>query len=113
MLKDNELQEIFVTELCKTAGIDRSTIYANYEDVPVLANEVAAKIEMRLEEQPHSDGEFSWIFEYIKENREEFAKINHNLSNHQKNSRENQVTTFSPYWKDSPRSSSSPRILIP
>ena len=29
LLKDNELKEISVTELCKTAGINRSTFYAN------------------------------------------------------------------------------------
>ena len=39
LLKDNELKEISVTELCKTAGINRSTFYAKYEDVSVLANE--------------------------------------------------------------------------
>lgn len=54
------------------AGIDRSTFYTNYEDVSALANEVAAKIERRLEEQPHSDGEFAWIFEYIKSNKDIF-----------------------------------------
>ena len=31
LLKDNELKEISVTELCKTAGINRSTFYAKYE----------------------------------------------------------------------------------
>ena len=72
MLKDNELKEISVTELCKTAGIDRSTFYANYEDVSVLANEYAAKIEKQLEEQPHIDGEFAWGFEYIKANKDMF-----------------------------------------
>lgn len=53
MLKDDELNNVSVTELCKTAGIDRSTFYTNYEDVSALTNEVAAKIERRLEEQPH------------------------------------------------------------
>ena len=49
VLKDNELNNVSVTELCKAAGIDRSTFYTNYEDVPALANEVAAKIERQLE----------------------------------------------------------------
>ena len=72
LLKDNELKEISVTELCKTAGINRSTFYAKYEDVSVLANEYAAKIEKQLEEQPHIDGEFAWVFEYIKANKDMF-----------------------------------------
>jgi len=29
-------------------------------------------IERQLEEQPHSDGEFAWIFEYIKANKDMF-----------------------------------------
>ena len=72
MLKDNKLNNVSVTELCKTAGINRSTFYAKYEDVSVLANEYAAKIEKQLEEQPHIDGEFAWIFEYIKSNKDIF-----------------------------------------
>ena len=72
LLKDNDLNKISITELCETAKIDRSTFYVNYEDISILANEVAAKIENQLEEQPHTDGEFSWIFEYIRANKEVF-----------------------------------------
>ena len=72
LLKDNDLNKISITELCETAKIDRSTFYANYKDISILANEVAAKIENQLEEQPHTDGEFSWIFEYIRANKEVF-----------------------------------------
>lgn len=72
LLRDNEINKLSVTELCEVAGIDRSTFYANYEDVSALADEYAAKIEKHLEEQPHTDGEFAWIFEYIKANKDEF-----------------------------------------
>lgn len=72
LLKDAEIKEISVTELCAAAEIDRSTFYANYEDISALANDVAAKIEKQLEEQPHTDGEFAWIFEYIVTNKDIF-----------------------------------------
>lgn len=72
LLKDNDLNKISITELCDTAEVDRSTFYANYEDVSALANEVSAKIEKQLKEQPHTDGEFAWIFEYIKVNQDMF-----------------------------------------
>ena len=72
LLRDKELNKISVTELCEAAKIDRSTFYANYEDISDLANEVSTKIEIELEEQPHTDGEFAWIFEYIQANKDVF-----------------------------------------
>ena len=58
--------------MCEIAEIDHSTFYANYEDFSDLANEVSAKVENQLEEQPHADGEFTWIFEYIQANKDVF-----------------------------------------
>lgn len=72
LLRDKELNKISVTELCEAAKIDRSTFYANYEDISALANDVAKKIEEQLKEQPHTDGEFAWIFEYIGANKDVF-----------------------------------------
>ena len=72
LLREKKIREISVTELCEAAKVDRSTFYANYEDISSLANEVSVKIEKQLEEQPHTDGEFAWIFEYIQANKEEF-----------------------------------------
>ena len=72
LLRDKELNKISVTELCEAAKIDRSTFYANYEDISALANDVATKIEEQLKEQPHTDGEFAWIFEYIGANKDVF-----------------------------------------
>ena len=72
LIKEKEVKEISVTELCEAAKIDRSTFYANYEDISSLVNEVSVKIEKQIEEQPHTDGEFAWIFEYIQANKEMF-----------------------------------------
>lgn len=72
LLQDKELREITVTDICKLADIDRSTFYAHYEDVSDLANTYAAQIEKKVADQPHIEDDFSWLFEYIKENPETF-----------------------------------------
>ena len=73
LLKDKELADISVTELCEAAGIDRSTFYAHYEDVFALGNACAADIEKRLSEVSHFADDFAWVFEYIKDNPEVFS----------------------------------------
>ena len=72
MLREQERNKISVTELCEAANIDRSTFYANFEDISALANSYAAELEKQVAAQPHVEGEFSWIFEYILENKELF-----------------------------------------
>lgn len=72
LLKDKELADISVTELCEAADVNRSTFYAHYDDVASLANACAAQIERQVSEQPHIDGDFSWLFEYIKEHHDFF-----------------------------------------
>ena len=73
LLKDKELADISVTELCEAADIDRSTFYAHYEDVLALGNACAADIEKRLSAVAHSADDFAWIFEYIKEHPTDFS----------------------------------------
>lgn len=73
LLKDKELADITVTELCDTADIERSTFYAHYEDVFALGNACATDIEKQLSEAPHATDDFAWIFEYIKDHPEVFT----------------------------------------
>lgn len=63
LIKDKEIKEITVSEICETAKINRSTFYAHYADVLALMKACSAKIEKKVEAQPHIDGEFAWIFE--------------------------------------------------
>ena len=72
LLREQELNEISVTELCESANIERSTFYANFEDISALANTYLSKIEKQVVALPHEEGEFSWIFEYILENKDLF-----------------------------------------
>lgn len=72
LLREQELNKISITELCERANIERSTFYANFDNIPALANSYAAEIEKQVAAQPHTEGEFAWIFEYILENKELF-----------------------------------------
>ena len=45
LLKEKELKDISVSELCEKAEISRSTFYDNYADTFALANAYAEKIE--------------------------------------------------------------------
>lgn len=72
LLRNNDLNKISVTELCEVANVDRSTFYANYDDISTLAHGIAEKIENQIETQLHADGEFAWVFEYIKANSDVF-----------------------------------------
>ena len=72
LLREQELNEISVTELCESANIERSTFYANFEDISALANTYSSEIEKQVAALPHEEGEFSWIFEYILENKNLF-----------------------------------------
>ena len=73
LLKDKELADITVTELCDTADIERSTFYAHFEDVSALGNACATDIEKQLSETSHATDDFAWIFEYIKAHPEVFS----------------------------------------
>ena len=72
LLREQELNKLSVTALCEAANIDRSTFYANFEDISALTNAYAAEIENHVAAQPHEEGEFSWIFEYILKNKDLF-----------------------------------------
>ena len=72
LLNEKELKDISVSELCEKAEISRSTFYENYADIFALANACAEKIEKSVAEQPHTNGEFAWIFDYIKSNADVF-----------------------------------------
>ena len=72
LLKEKELKDISVSELCEKAEINRTTFYENYEDAFALANAYSEKIENQVADQPHTDGEFAWVFDYIKSNADVF-----------------------------------------
>lgn len=76
-LKDRELSQINVTQLCKTAGINRGTFYANYYDVYHLADEILRRVEQEVEQllerdvrKDYNETDFLKILIHIKNNQE-------------------------------------------
>lgn len=44
LLKEKEVNQITVTEICKIANIHRTTFYGHYEDVNALLNEMVGEM---------------------------------------------------------------------
>ena len=75
-IQTKELNEIFVTDICKEANVNRTTFYANYIDIYDLAdkikkhlgNEVANIFSEEEKEQGNTQENFLKLFTHIKEN---------------------------------------------
>lgn len=50
MLQTKSLSEISVSDICKQAGLNRTTFYANYADIYALADSIRDKLEANLSE---------------------------------------------------------------
>ncbi len=73
LVQHKSLKEISVADLCERAEINRSTFYANYNDLNALAAAWCRKIEKQVAELPHEDGDYAWLFEYVHANKEVFS----------------------------------------
>ncbi len=76
MLKTKELSKISVSDLCKQAGLNRSTFYANYTDIYDLADSIRDKLENNLSRlyqreitQRFNSHDYLKLFRHIKENQ--------------------------------------------
>lgn len=75
MIQTKEINEITVKDICKEAGLNRSTFYANYLDVYDLADQIRKKLFQDVydlynderKQQYNKDG-FLKLFYHIKEN---------------------------------------------
>ena len=76
LLKEKELNQIFVTDICKLANVNRTTFYANYLDIYDLAEKFGKKIihnfytlyeEERIND--YNSNNFLKLFVHIKENQ--------------------------------------------
>ena len=55
LLQDHELAEIRVSDICKLAGLNRTTFYANYTDIYGLADSIRDKLEQNLSDLYRSE----------------------------------------------------------
>lgn len=76
LLQTRELDEIRVSELCKRAGLNRTTFYANYTDVYGLADSIRDKLEGNLTElyrdeitEGFNSNDYLRLFRHIQENQ--------------------------------------------
>ena len=76
LLQEKELQQITVTDICKAAEVNRTTFYANYQDIFALAEAVKKQLEEEIlslyqEETAarRSSHDFLPLFTHIRDNQ--------------------------------------------
>lgn len=76
LIQNKELNEISVSEICKLAGLNRTTFYANYPDIYGLADSIRDKLENSLSElyqnestQCFNSHDYLKLFYYIRDNK--------------------------------------------
>ena len=76
LLQEQELNRISVTDICRIADVNRSTFYANYEDVYALAQAFQKHLEEDIMElyreeweQRRSQHNFLKLFYHIRDNQ--------------------------------------------
>ena len=76
LLQDSELEKMKVTDICKLAGVNRTTFYANYLDIYDLAEAVQKTLEAEVaelyreeREKKYNSNDFLKLFRHIKENQ--------------------------------------------
>lgn len=76
LLQSRTLNEITVSDICKRAGLNRTTFYASYPDIYGLADSIRDKLESNLsdlyQEEIHSginSNNYLKLFRHIQENQ--------------------------------------------
>ena len=76
MLQTKKLSEISVSDICKLAGLNRTTFYANYTDIYGLADAIRDKLENEVSDlyreevtQGFNSNAYLKLFRHIKDNQ--------------------------------------------
>lgn len=76
LLQTKELNEISVSDICKQAGLNRTTFYANYTDIYGLADSIRDKLENEVSEVYQEEintgfnsNDYLKLFKHIKANQ--------------------------------------------
>ena len=74
LLQTKELDEISVSDICKRAGLNRTTFYANYTDIYGLADAIRDKLENEVSDlyreevtQGFNSNDYLKLFRHIKD----------------------------------------------
>lgn len=75
LLQTRDLDKISVSAICKKAGLNRTTFYANYTDIYDLADTIREKLESNMKTlyaeeitQRFNSNDYLKLFQHIKEN---------------------------------------------
>ncbi len=76
LLQTKELSEISVSDICKRAGLNRTTFYANYTDIYGLADTIRDKLEVAVSDlykdeitQGFNSNDYLKLFQHIQDNQ--------------------------------------------
>ena len=76
LLQTKELDEIRVSDICKRAGLNRTTFYANYTDIYGLADAIRNKLEGEVSDlykdevtQGFNSNDYLKLFRHIQDNQ--------------------------------------------
>ena len=77
LIQKNNLDEINVSDICNKAEINRTTFYANYDDIHALADSIKLKLENDMKNIVYNDeltkgynsNDYLKLFRYIKDNQ--------------------------------------------
>lgn len=76
LIQKKEINQIYITEICKLSNINRTTFYNNYIDIYDLADKIKEKLEKEVANlyedeivNKYNSNDFSKIFKLVKENQ--------------------------------------------
>ena len=76
LLENKELDQVSISDLCKRAHLNRSTFYANYNDIYDLADKLRRKIEMTFTQlyqeeitKSFNSNDYLKLFRYIRDHQ--------------------------------------------
>lgn len=76
LLQTKELDEISVSDICKKAGLNRTTFYANYDSIYSMADSIRSKLEANIHEiykeeieEGYNSNDYMKLFRHIKDNQ--------------------------------------------
>ena len=76
LLQTKELSQITVSDICKKAGLNRTTFYANYLDIYYLADKIKEHLESEMKqlyqeeyENHFNSNDYLKLFRHIKDNQ--------------------------------------------
>ncbi len=77
LIQKRELDEITVSDICKKAGLNRTTFYANFDGIHSIADSIRDKLEDDMKNVVYADeiqngynsNDYLKLFRYIKDNQ--------------------------------------------